>query len=150
MRLQLFSDVISTKSLKNAFSILFQAEIHKNAKNAIEDEEGSDAEFNVDELIRLNVANSRLLIDDDAQQLITGVLNGESDLDTTIQNALHNWELPNLATSDRVILRIGAWLILRTDDDSDKVIKSMRKLAEAFSDKKSAGFVTGVLSNLMK
>jgi transcription termination factor NusB len=140
------SDVISTKSLKNAFSILFQAEIHKNAV----DDEDSGVKFDVNELIQLNVNNSRLLIDDDTQQLIFGALTNESEIDEAIQNALHNWALSNLAVSDRVILRIGAHLILHTDSDAGKVVKSMRKLAEDFSDHKSPNFVTGVLSNLTK
>ncbi|MDR1034160.1 MAG: hypothetical protein LBL41_05290 [Bifidobacteriaceae bacterium] len=138
--------MISTKSLKNAFSILFQAEIQKNA--VVGDD--SDVKFNINELMQLNVDNSRLLIDDDARQLIIAVLENVNELDVSIQNALHNWKLSNLATSDRTILRIGAYLILYTDSDVATTIKSMRKLAETFSDQKAPSFVTGVLSNLQK
>lgn len=83
--------------------------------------------------------------------LVNGVVRQKTDIDNAIRPYLKGWTLERISYIDRTILRMGTYELLYEDDLPDLVaINEAVELAKKFGDEKSAKFINGVLSNMMK
>jgi N utilization substance protein B len=82
-------------------------------------------------------------------QLVAGVREARSMLDTRIQEVAANWSLARMAVTDRNALRIGAFELLCTDTPHRVVIDEAIELARRFGAANSPQFVNGILDRLV-
>ncbi len=83
--------------------------------------------------------------------LVNGVQQNKDKIDNSIRPYLKGWTLERISYIDRTILRIGTYELLYEEDLPDLVaINEAIELAKKFGDDKSAKFINGVLSNMMK
>jgi transcription antitermination protein NusB len=84
-------------------------------------------------------------------ELINGVLETVSELDSFIQPLAPEWPLNQIARIDRVILRMGVWEMQNSDEVPIKVIiNEAVELAKGFGADNSSKFVNGVLGSSAK
>lgn len=89
---------------------------------------------------------------DYALQLIRGVQNNQSPIDSKIQASSNHWKLDRMATIDRNILRIAVFemAIMPNPLKSNIVINEAVEIAKKFSTTDSAGFINGLLDQISK
>lgn len=81
-------------------------------------------------------------------QLTQGIEANRAELDRRLEGALRNWKLNRLSTTDRNVLRLAAFEILKFDTPPKVAINEAIELARRFGSKDSASFVNGVLDRL--
>jgi N utilization substance protein B len=69
-------------------------------------------------------------------------------LDRRIEAALRNWKISRLSTTDRNVLRLATFEMLKFDTPPKVAINEAIELARRFGSKESASFVNGVLDRL--
>jgi len=95
-----------------------------------------------------NVTRYSEVVDDKefVQRLVRGVLKAEEKLDDFIQPLAPEWPLDQIARIDKIILRIGVWELMNTQEVPVKVvINESVELAKGFGADNSSKFVNGVL-----
>lgn len=97
---------------------------------------------------------SRLREDDEliefADSLIDGVRRNRSELDALLTKTADNWSLGRMATTDRNVLRLGAYEILYTQTPGPVAINEAVELAKRFGSAHSAQFVNGILDKFIE
>lgn len=83
-------------------------------------------------------------------QLFAGVMEWQSELDQQIEAAAENWSLSRMAPTDRSVLRVAAFELLKTDTPPRVVIDEAIELARKFGGEQSPKFVNGILDRLLK
>lgn len=81
-------------------------------------------------------------------QLLQGIEINRGELDRRIETALRNWKISRLSTTDRNVLRLAAFEMLKFDTPPKVAINEAIELARRFGSKESASFVNGVLDRL--
>jgi N utilization substance protein B len=81
-------------------------------------------------------------------QLLQGIEINRGELDRRIEAALRNWKVSRLSTTDRNVLRLAAFEMLKFDTPPKVAINEAIELARRFGSKESASFVNGVLDRL--
>lgn len=71
-------------------------------------------------------------------------------LDSLMMPLLANWRFDRLGVCTRIILRLGAWELLRTDIEPIIIINEAIELAKGFAEKDAYKFVNGVLDEIVK
>lgn len=84
-----------------------------------------------------------------AWSLFAGVMEHRAELDAAIQNVAQKWRLSRMAATDRAVLRLGAYELLKTATPPGVVIDEAIELAKKFGDAQSAQFVNGILDRLI-
>lgn len=111
--------------------------------------QSDDTSVDIDEVLGRNLERYESAIDDKSfvQELVSGVLKEQPDLDTKIQPIAPEWPIEQIARIDRNIIRIGLYELLhRADVVPPKVaINEAVELAKAFGSDNSSKFVNGVL-----
>lgn len=111
--------------------------------------QSGDTSVDIDEVLGRNLERYESAIDDKSfvQELVSGVLKEQLDLDTKIQPIAPEWPIEQIARIDRNIIRIGLYELLhRADVVPPKVaINEAVELAKAFGSDNSSKFVNGVL-----
>ncbi len=87
---------------------------------------------------------------DFAESLILGVRRNHRELDSMLEATASNWSLPRMATTDRNVLRLGAYEILYTDTPGRVAINEAVELAKRFGSGQSAQFVNGILDRFLQ
>ncbi len=86
-----------------------------------------------------------------SESIINGVAENLSKIDETIKTVSENWDVERLGFIERALLRMAIYELLFTPDTPDNVvIDEAIELAKAYCDKKSAGFINGLLDRAMK
>lgn len=83
-------------------------------------------------------------------QLVQGIEQHRAELDRRIEQAVRNWKLNRLSTTDRNVLRLAAFEMLKFDTPPKVAINEAIELARRFGSKESAAFVNGVLDRLFQ
>jgi N utilization substance protein B len=83
-------------------------------------------------------------------ELVEGVLGSEDKLDDQLSNHLNNWRIDRIYPVERVLLRMGAFEILRTETSKAVVINEAVELAKTYGDEGTGSFVNGILDNFAK
>ncbi len=82
-------------------------------------------------------------------ETVTGVQRDQADLDTAINRHAIAWNTERMAAIDHIVLRIGAWELMRRPNLPVAVaISEAVELAKRFSTEESGKFVNGILSAL--
>lgn len=81
-------------------------------------------------------------------QLLRGIEVNRGELDRRLEAALRNWKISRLSTTDRNVLRLAAFEMLKFDTPPKVAINEAIELARRFGSKESASFVNGVLDRL--
>ena len=82
-------------------------------------------------------------------ELVQGVLENKSRIDTLIQKYSKNWKLSRMPAVDRNILRIAAFELLKKEDIPPTVtINEAIEIAKEFGTDESGGFVNGILESV--
>ena len=82
-----------------------------------------------------------------AEELVTGVMKHQLEIDEKISSLSQNWSLDRMPALDRAILRLAAYeLMFGSETPSEVVISEAVELAGELSTENSATFVNGVLS----
>ena len=85
-----------------------------------------------------------------AHQLIDGVTLHKKEIDAQIEAVLENWKFSRLAETDKNVLRIGVFELMNSKDPVAILINEAIEIAKEYGDKKSGGFVNGVLDKIRK
>ena len=85
-----------------------------------------------------------------ARSLIEGIREKRESLDIELEKTARNWRLSRMASTDRNVLRLGAYELLHTDAPGRVVINEAIELARRYGSDNSASFVNGMLDKLMK
>lgn len=119
-----------------AFQILYQDDLNPQ-DNAAE----------ADAMIRRRLDSDELVAF--ARELVAGVRRHRGQMDALIGQAAANWSLGRMASTDRNVIRLGAYEILHADTPDRVAIDEAVELAKRFGSTQSAQFVNGVLDCLM-
>ena len=84
-----------------------------------------------------------------ARELVEGVQLHTDELDELISKYTQNWTITRIAATDRNVLRLGAYELVYTDTPGAVVINEAVELSKRFGGKQSAGFVNGVLDQIL-
>lgn len=85
-----------------------------------------------------------------AKQLLQGTLDKMTEIRTIISKEAPEWPIERIAPIDRVILEMGAYEILFSQDVPPVVaINEAIEIAKVFGDLNSGKFINGVLSTIM-
>lgn len=85
-----------------------------------------------------------------AHHLIDGVTLQKNEIDAQIEAVLENWKFSRLAETDKNILRIGVFELMNSKEPVAILINEAIEIAKEYGDKKSGGFVNGVLDKIRK
>jgi len=125
-----------TKARKRAVDALYAAELRdgmatellEETKQQVEDRQNQDEIFSF------------------ANELVTGVLSNQLEIDETISSMAQNWSLDRMPAVDRSILRLAVYEINFADLEPAIAISEAVSLANELSTDESGAFVNGVLS----
>jgi len=81
--------------------------------------------------------------------LIMGIRRNQEELDAILAKTAENWSLSRMASTDRNVLRLGAYEVLYTETPSHAAINEAVELAKRFGNANSAPFVNGILDRLL-
>lgn len=115
--------------------------------------ECNDKAFDLKDVLERNIRRYADMVDDRAfiEDLVTGVDNKKSELDSLLQPIAPEWPIEQIARMDRIVLRIGAYeLVFGKDVPPKVVINEAVELAKAFGGENSSKFVNGVLGTLLR
>ncbi len=85
-----------------------------------------------------------------AHRLIEGVTLRKKELDELIESALVNWRFSRLAETDKNVLRIGVYELMNVKEPVAILMNEAIEIAKEYGDKKSGGFVNGVLDKVRR
>lgn len=97
------------------------------------------------------ISNNTLSIDDDisfVKELVYGVIEHESELESVANKYLVNWNISRLGLTDGAILKIAIYELLYTNTPCKVCIDEAIELAKSFSDEKVVGMINGVLDRV--
>jgi N utilization substance protein B len=115
--------------------------------------ECQDKTFKLDKVLQRNINRYKDMVDDRAfiEKLVAGIEAKQSKIDAVLQPIAPEWPIDQIARMDRIVLRIGAYELLYTDDIPPKVvINEAVELAKAFGGDNSSKFINGVLGTLLR
>lgn len=100
----------------------------------------------------LDVLESLPIVPDDlVVELVGGIVEHVSELDTEIDASLHGWAPERVAVLDRIVLRLGIYeLRYRKGVPTGAVLDEAVALAKRYSGPKQGRFVNGVLAKVAK
>ena len=127
-----------TKARKRAVDALYAAELRDvMATDLLEatKEQVSDRQ-NQDEIF------------DFANQLVTGVLANQIEIDEILAGVAQNWTIDRMPALDKAILRVGIYEIAYSDTPSEVAISEAVDLAQELSTEDSPVFINGVLATV--
>jgi N utilization substance protein B len=79
-------------------------------------------------------------------ELVRGVWNHRSEIDSLIETASRNWKLSRMSSVDKNILRISVFEIIHCDDIPHKVtINEAVDLGKKYGSEDSGSFINGIL-----
>lgn len=127
-----------------AFQSLYQLFFEKDAPLTVE--QAIENSFTGEEDDIGKIQESEFLL-----QLVEGVLEHQTEIDSIISRHLENWKIDQLNSVDVLILRMGVLEIsLMEDTPPTVVINEMIELSKLFSNEKSEQLINAVLDNIAK
>ena len=85
---------------------------------------------------------------DFANQLVTGVLANQIEIDEILAGVAQNWTIDRMPALDKAILRVGIYEIAYSDTPSEVAISEAVDLAQELSTEDSPAFINGVLATV--
>lgn len=103
----------------------------------------------IDRFVRSRLREDADLIDF-SRSLYLGVRRNRQELDQLLAQRADNWSLERMATTDRNVLRLGAFEILYTQTPGRVAVNEAVELAKRFGARQSAQFVNGILDRFLQ
>lgn len=125
------------KSRQVAIQMLYQIDLNADLDIGV-----------VRDMIRERISDQQL--QNFCDSLFLGVMENRAEIDEALQQVAHNWRLNRMAATDRAVLRLGAFELLKTDTPRGVIIDEAIELSKKFGDANSPQFVNGVLDKLGK
>jgi len=136
---------ISRREIREkALQALFQIETNRDLDKdeAIQNALNSNQE-NQEEMDEL------LPVPEYLDELVSGVLEHQEEIDRMITKHLRNWSIKRLAKTDLLILRIGVYeLLYQQETPANVVMNEAIEITKEYSDEDASKFVNGVLSSV--
>lgn len=131
------SDFVSRRqSREEAFALLFE-KCYNNSP--------------FEELIKNAEESREIVISDFAKELINGVENNLTEIDSVVSESLKGWSLNRISKVTLSILRIAVYEILKCENIPNSVsINEAVEIAKIYSTDKDASFINGVLGSIVK
>lgn len=85
-----------------------------------------------------------------AEELIRGVYENCQEIDNQLTDLSSGWALERISFTDRNILRIASYEILKTTLDNKVIIDEAVEIAKSFGDADSPKYINAILDNLSK
>ena len=85
---------------------------------------------------------------DFANELVTGVLANQIEIDEILAGVAQNWTIDRMPALDKAILRVGIYEIAYSDTPSEVAISEAVDLAQELSTEDSPAFINGVLATV--
>lgn len=101
-------------------------------------------EYDVESVIKENLDMDNKYVRD----IVYGVMEHLTDLDTIITKYLENWDLDRLGKTDKAILRLAAYEMMHYDTPKVVVINEALELAKKYSDDKIVKLINAVLDKI--
>lgn len=101
-----------------------------------------------DQFIKARMRNHKALTAF-SKSLLVGVLEHREAIDAMLARHSANWAISRMAVIDRNILRLGCYEIVYDKTPGRVVINEAIELAKRYGDRKSRGFVNGILDRIM-
>jgi N utilization substance protein B len=120
-----------------ALQVLFQDDLNPGGNPAV-----------ADQFLRGRLKSEDLI--SFGQSLVAGVRRNRAELDELLDRIADNWSLQRMATTDRNVLRLGAYEILYADTPARVAINEAVELAKRFGSAQSAQFVNGILDRFLE
>ena len=84
-----------------------------------------------------------------ADELVSGVRAGLTDIDAAIAGASEHWDIPRMGIVDLTVLRVGVYELLgRPETSVAVIINEAVDIARKFSSEECGRFVNGVLDSI--
>ncbi len=115
--------------------------------------EAGDTSFDLGLVLKRNIARYQETVDDVffIEELVQGVAKRQAELDKKLAPLAPEWPIDQIARMDRIILRMGLYELLYTENVPPKVvINEAVELAKAFGGDNSSKFINGVLGTALK
>lgn len=112
-----------------------------------------DKAFDIAKVLNRNIGRYSNALKDRTfvEELVRGVDKRRAELDKILQPVAPEWPIDQIARMDRVVLRIGAYELLHSQNVPPKVvINEAVELAKAFGGDNSSKFVNGVLGTVYR
>ena len=119
-----------------AFQVLYQDDLNPRGDAVVKDT-----------VLQQRLASEELIAF--ARELVAGVRQNREEIDGLITQAAANWSLERMASTDRNVLRLGAYELLHTDVPDRVAIDEALELAKRYGSAQSSQFVNGILDRLM-
>jgi N utilization substance protein B len=119
-----------------ALQVLFQDDLNTRANPAL-----------ADQFIGVRINNAELA--EFARSLVSGVRRNRGELDALLARTADNWSLDRMASTDRNVLRLGAFEILYTETPDRVAINEAVDLARRYGSAQSSQFVNGILDRFL-
>jgi N utilization substance protein B len=81
--------------------------------------------------------------------LVNGFLEKKEEVDTLLEQSSSHWKLSRMGLIDRSILRCAIFENKESDTPKPVIINEYIEIAKRFGDEKSAGFINGVLDQVL-
>ncbi|MGX6961843.1 transcription antitermination factor NusB [Vagococcus xieshaowenii] len=131
---------IREKALQALYPFDFQQEITKEDAISYALEIGNQSLFDEE---------TGMFIPEYLDQLVSGVIEHQAEIDRKIEEHLKGWNIARVAKTDLIIMRIAIYEMLNEETPSRVALNEAIELAKMYCDHKSPKFVNGVLSNVM-
>lgn len=89
-------------------------------------------------------------ITDFAKELLDGVREKTDQIDAELTAITKNWKVTRMATTDRNVLRLGAFEILFYETPAKVACNEAIELAKRYGNELSPNFINGILDRLIK
>ena len=127
---------LRSRAREVTLQVLFQDDLNPRANPAV-----------ADEFIAARLSSPELI--EFARSLVSGVRRNRGELDALLSRTADNWSLDRMASTDRNVLRLGAYEILYTDTPNRVAINEAVELARRFGSAQSSQFVNGILDRFL-
>lgn len=117
-----------------AMTILYQANLYKN----------NNIKYDIKDIIHEQIEEDNKFI----ENIVSGVLNNQEELDKIANKYLENWDINRLGYTDQAILRMGIYEIIKTDTPDITCIDEAIELSKEYSDDKVCKMINGVLDKV--
>jgi N utilization substance protein B len=119
-----------------ALQVLFQDDLNPRVNPAL-----------ADEFIGVRLSKPELV--EFARSLVSGVRRNRAELDALLARTADNWALERMASTDRNVLRLGAFEILYAETPDRVAINEAVDLARRYGSAQSSQFVNGILDRFL-
>lgn len=125
-----------SKSRQVAVQMLYQVDLNPGTETS-----------SIKDMISERISDPQLV--EFSWSLFCGVMEHRSELDEKIQAVAEKWRLNRMAATDRAVLRLGAYELLKTKTPHRVVIDEALQVAKKFGDAESPKFVNGILDRIV-